>query len=86
MLTTRFVNNDTRPHEIRSNPHPTHGDCPEINDLSTLQPGQSGLTRAFTREIACGYHDNLDDTNRAWRGQIIVGGASAISERDLYTY
>jgi plastocyanin len=82
----RFVNNDTRPHEIQSNPHPTHGDCAEISELSTLQPGQSALTRAVTREIACGYHDNLDDTNRSWRGQIIVGGASAISEGGLYNY
>jgi plastocyanin len=27
-----FVNNDGRPHDIRSDPHPGHGDCPEIHD------------------------------------------------------
>src|SRR5687768_1801770 len=31
-----FVNNDTRPHEMNSDPHPTHGDCPEIDQVGFL--------------------------------------------------
>src|SRR5688572_16537967 len=37
-----FVNNDSRFHEMDSDPHPTHGSCPEIeNGVGFIQPGQS---------------------------------------------
>src|ERR1051326_7416002 len=35
-----FVNNDSREHQMFSNPHPEHTDCPEINQVGDLQPGQ----------------------------------------------
>jgi hypothetical protein len=31
-----FVNNDTRVHEMDSDPHPDHTDCPEINQVDLL--------------------------------------------------
>src|SRR5262245_28055085 len=37
-----FVNNDTRDHDMASDPHPEHTDCREINSVSVLQPGRSG--------------------------------------------
>ena len=37
-----FVNNDTRSHEIASNPHPTHGSCPAVEaGLGTIGAGTS---------------------------------------------
>ena len=34
-----FVNNDTRQHEMASDPHPAHSDCPAINALGVLNAG-----------------------------------------------
>ena len=38
-----FVNNDSRPHEMYSDPHPEHTDCPEINDVGFLNPGDKPI-------------------------------------------
>jgi len=71
--TVTFVNNDNRPHEIASNPHPQHGTCPSIEGgLGSLAPGQTKTTRAFANSGSCGFHDHLDDTNAALRGTINV--------------
>ena len=70
-----FVNNDTRTHQIMSNPNPTHTDCPSINDVSTLAPGQSRQTGAFTVTKACGYHDHMNPNDAGLQGMLLVGGA-----------
>ena len=67
-----FVNNDTRSHEIASNPHPAHTDCPAINALGVLQAGQTRLTNALTTSRTCGFHDHNDDTNRNLQGTITI--------------
>jgi plastocyanin len=67
-----FVNNDSRGHEIASNPHPAHTDCPAINALGVIQAGQSKLTNALTTSRSCGFHDHLDDSNRNLQGTITV--------------
>src|SRR5262245_34981448 len=68
-----FVNNDSRSHEISSDPHPQHGSCPSIEGgLATLSPNQSRITHAFANAGTCGYHDHLDNTNAAFQGSIIV--------------
>ena len=70
----RFVNNDSGPHEIRSNPYPTHAGCPPINDVGTLAPGQSRDTGQLTKDGACGYHDHLNEgKNTAFQGSILIG-------------
>jgi plastocyanin len=68
-----FVNNDTRSHEIASNPHPQHGSCPSIEaGLGTLPPGASRQTHAFANAGTCGYHDHLDSSNRSLQGTITI--------------
>jgi hypothetical protein len=52
-----FVNKDTRIHEMHSDPHPQHGDCPQIDQVGFLNPGQSKDTGAFTPARTCGFHD-----------------------------
>src|SRR5438445_13900339 len=39
-----FVNNDTRNHDMESDPHPEHTDCPEINQAGFSAPGRSPQT------------------------------------------
>lgn len=67
-----FVNGDTRNHEIASNPHLAHTDCPPINALGILTPGQTRNTGTFTTSRTCGFHDHLDDTNTALQGTITI--------------
>jgi plastocyanin len=71
--TVTFVNNDSRAHEIASDPHPQHGTCPGIEaGLGTLTPGQTRTTRIMANSGTCRYHDHLDDSNSALRGTINV--------------
>jgi plastocyanin len=66
-----LVNNDSKAHEISSNPHPVHTDCPALN-FGMLNPGQSKTSDALTVARSCGYHDHLDPTNANWQGQVTV--------------
>jgi plastocyanin len=66
-----FVNNDTRPHDMASNPHPQHTDCPEIN-VGFLQAGQSGTTQNLNITRTCGFHDHNQDTNTSLQGTIRI--------------
>ncbi len=68
-----ITNNDSRAHEIASDPHPQHGSCPSIEaGIGTIGPGQTKVTHAFANAGTCSYHDHLDDGNSAMRGSIIV--------------
>jgi plastocyanin len=66
-----FVNNDSRPHDMASNPHPAHTDCPEIT-VGFLQAGQSGTTQNLNRVATCGFHDHNQDTNTSLQGTIRI--------------
>src|SRR5215510_1280779 len=39
-----FINQDGTAHEMNSDPHPEHTDCPEINQVGHLENGQSRQT------------------------------------------
>ena len=67
-----FVNNDTQPHQIASNPHPAHTDCPSINALGAIGAGQTKLTDAFTAARSCGFHDHNEPGNAALQGTIRI--------------
>jgi len=67
-----FVNNDSRPHEMNSNPHPTHGDCPAIDDVGFIQAGQTKLTGNLNVSRVCGYHDHNQPDVVALQGTIRV--------------
>jgi hypothetical protein len=67
-----FINNDNRAHEMNSDPHPEHTDCPELNQVGHLEPGQSRQTGNLNTPRTCGFHDHLNDQNRALRGSITI--------------
>jgi hypothetical protein len=67
-----FVNNDTAFHEMSSDPHPIHTDCPEINQVGALGPGTTRQTAAFTRARTCGFHDHGQENNRSLQGSIVI--------------
>lgn len=68
----RFVNNDTVPHQIVSDPVDAHSECPPVNAVGYLPPGGSGETRTLIDTKACGFHDHLNKLDDSFRGRIVV--------------
>ena len=67
-----FVNNDGRGHNVSSDPHPNHADCPPINAVGNLSNGQSRLTNSLPTARSCGFHDHDDPDNANLRGRITI--------------
>jgi plastocyanin len=69
-----FRNNDARPHNMTSDPHPDHQDCQEINAVGVLQPGQSRETANLNTVRTCGFHDHDDPPpgGNRWTGRITI--------------
>lgn len=67
-----FVNNNGRGHNVTSDPHPNHTDCPAINAVGNMANGQSRLTNAFTTARTCGFHNHDDPDNANFRGSIVI--------------
>jgi plastocyanin len=67
-----FVNNDTRSHDMSSDPHPTHTACPSIGNVSLLQPGQSKTTFGFASTGSCGFHDHNLPESSGLTGRIVI--------------
>lgn len=67
-----FVNNDTRAHDMSSDPHPAHTDCPELNQVGFLTAGQSRQTGNLNTVRTCGYHDHGRGTDTNLQGTIII--------------
>ena len=67
-----FVNNDSQPHTVSSDPVDVHTDCPPINNVGTLAAGQSRTTGRLENLRACGFHDHNNETDPAFTGRITV--------------
>jgi hypothetical protein len=64
-----FINNDGRSHDVKDDPHPTHGDCPEIGQVGFLTSGQQRQTGNLNTVRTCGWHDH---DNPSIRGSIVI--------------
>jgi plastocyanin len=67
-----FVNNDNRPHEMNSDPHPAHTDCPAINDVGFLAAGQTRATGNLNTPRTCGFHDHNRNADTSLQGTITI--------------
>lgn len=67
-----FVNRDVRSRQMSSDPHPSHEDCPEINQVGFLRPNETKETGNLNTVRTCGFHDHDDPGNAAVHGRIIV--------------
>ena len=67
-----FINNHSQPHNMTSDEHPDHRDCPEINAVGVLGPGQRRETGNLVAIRTCGIHDHDDFQNAALKGRIVV--------------
>ena len=66
-----FVNNNTQPHDMASDPHPAHTDCPEIN-VGFIAAGQSRSTNNLITARTCRYHDHNQPSNGNLQGTIRI--------------
>jgi plastocyanin len=66
-----FVNNDSKQHDMASDPHPVHTACPSIN-IGVLSPNQSKTTLGFANAGTCGYHDHENPDTASLKGTIVV--------------
>jgi plastocyanin len=67
-----FVNNDTRSHNMTSDPHPDHNDCPDLNQVGFLAPRQSRETGNLVTARTCGFHDHDNPSQGLLAGQIVI--------------
>ena len=67
-----FLNSDSRPHEIMSDPQSEHSDCPAINQVGVIQPGNSRQTGNLNAVRTCGFHDRNQPSNSALQGSIRI--------------
>jgi hypothetical protein len=67
-----FLNNDSGPHEIQSNPLHLHTDCPDLNAVGFLVPGQSKSSGPLQTVRACGFHDHTNEGDSRFYGAVFV--------------
>lgn len=67
-----FVNNDTRAHNMTSDPHPDHTQCPELNQIGNLLPGQSRESGNLNTVRTCGFHDHDNPGTTNLTGTITI--------------
>ena len=67
-----MVNNHNQPHDMSSDPHPEHTQCPEINQIGFLTAGQSRTSGNFNTVRTCGFHDHNLPDNTGLQGRIII--------------
>ena len=67
-----FVNQSSSNDEVTSDPHPIHTDCPEINSVGFLSPGQSKMTANLNTARTCGYHDHNRSADTSLQGTITI--------------
>ena len=68
----QFVNNDGRSHQVSSDPHPEHTDCPELNQVGFLSAGQSRQTGNLNTARTCRFHDHDQPNTVALQGSIVI--------------
>jgi plastocyanin len=67
-----FFNTDSRPHAMSSDPVQLHTDCPPINEVGFLNPGQRASTGSMAPRRTCGFHDHTNENDPIFKGRIIV--------------
>jgi plastocyanin len=67
-----FINQDSVAHEMYSDPHPEHTDCPELNDVGHLEPNQRRASGNLNTPRSCGFHDHLRPDVAGLRGRITI--------------
>jgi hypothetical protein len=66
------LNSDSIDHQMNSDPHPEHTDCPELNQIGFLNPGQSRQSGNLNIARMCGMHDHLAPDTASLKATITI--------------
>jgi plastocyanin len=67
-----FVNADSRPHAIASDPVDLHTQCPALNRVGVIPPGESRESGTLADKTTCRFHDHNDPADGFLKGRIVV--------------
>ena len=67
-----ITNNHSVSHDMESDPHPVHTNCPSMGNIGTVQPGQSKTSFGFAAAGSCGFHDHNNPESAALQGRIVI--------------
>ena len=67
-----FVNNDSRRHDMTSDDHPDHLECPPLNQVGLLNPSQTRESGNLVTVRTCGFHDHDNPNDRNLQGTITI--------------
>ncbi|HYE85601.1 MAG TPA: hypothetical protein VEA16_04565 [Vicinamibacterales bacterium] len=67
-----MVNNHNVAHDMSSDPHPDHTQCPELNQWGFLQPGQQRTSGNLNTARTCGFHDHNRENDTGLQGRVII--------------
>ena len=67
-----FSNQDSKIHEMDSDPHPEHTDCTELNQVDFLNPGQIRQSGNLNIVRKCGFHDHQAPSQASLKGTITI--------------
>jgi hypothetical protein len=67
-----IINQDSRSHDMTSDPHPSHTDCPELNQIGFLNTNQSRQSGNLNTVRSCGMHDHSDPDRASLRATITI--------------
>ncbi len=67
-----IVNNDTRAHDMSSDPHPEHSDCTELNQIGFLTAGQQRTSGNLNTARTCRFHDHNLPNDAGLKGSIVI--------------
>ena len=67
-----MINNHNQSHDMSSDPHPEHTQCPEVNQIGFLTSGQQRTSGNFNTARTCGFHDHNLPDNAGLQGRIII--------------
>ena len=67
-----FINSHNTAHDMQSDPHPEHTDCPQLAQVGFLSVGQQRTSGNFNTARTCGFHDHNRETDTGLQGRIII--------------
>jgi hypothetical protein len=67
-----IVNDDSVAHDMGSDPHPFHEECPPLNDIGFLTPGQRRTSGNLVDARVCGMHDHLRPLEASFQIRLTV--------------
>jgi hypothetical protein len=67
-----MINNHNTSHDMSSDPHPEHSNCPELNQWGFLTAGQQRTSGNLNTARTCGFHDHNVPQNTGLQGTVII--------------